>query len=84
MKSWLRDLQLGHQCLKGEQEFASCVTRRRPLVKVISKRSERCVELFRFDHRPRDNLQFSGVKTSDEVSVLLVLNQLLKFVRESR
>ena len=65
------------------QEFAGGVMRRRLLVERPFQRSKKLVELFRFDHGPRDNLQFTSVKLSDKVSILLVLNYLLKFERES-
>ena len=57
--------------------------RRRLLVEFPFQRSKKLVELFRFNHGPRDNLQFTPVKPSDEVIVLLVLNYLLEFERES-
>jgi hypothetical protein len=78
------NLQLGHQRLQSVQELASCVMRRRLLVELPLECGKKLVELFRFDHRPWDNLQFSSVKTCDEISILLVLNYLLKFERESR
>ena len=65
------------------QKFASSVMRRRLLVELPFQRSKKFVEFFRFDHGPRDNLQFTCVKPSDEVSILLVLNYLLEFERES-
>ena len=83
-KKWRTDLQLGHQRLQRVQEFASGMMRRRLLVKLPLECSKKLVEFFRFNHGPRDNLQFSCVKTSDEISILLVLNYLLEFERESR
>ena len=50
------DLQLGHQRLQCVQEFASAVMRRWLLVKLPFKGTKELVELFRFDHGPRDDL----------------------------
>jgi hypothetical protein len=60
------------------------VVRRRLLVELPFQCGKKLVELSRLDHGPRDNLQFSRVKTTDEVSILLVLDYLLEFERESR
>jgi hypothetical protein len=65
------------------QEFTSGVVRRRLLVELPFQCGKKLVKLFGLDHGPRDNLQFSRMKTSDEVSILLVLNNLLEFERES-
>jgi hypothetical protein len=66
------------------QEFTRGVMRRRLLVELPFKCIKQLVEFSRFDHGPRDNLQFTCVKASDEVGVLLVLNYFLEFKRESR
>ncbi len=65
------------------QEFAGGVVRRRLLVELPFECSEKFVEFSRFNHGPRDNLQFSRVKTRDKVGILLVLNYLLELERES-
>jgi hypothetical protein len=66
------------------QEFTSGMMRCRLLVKLHFESGERLVELFRFHHGPRNNLQLSRVKMSDEVSILLILDYLLEFERESK
>jgi hypothetical protein len=66
------------------QKFARGVMRRRLLVELPFERSKKLVEFSRFNHGPRDNLQFSCMQTSDEVGILLVLNYFLEFERESR
>jgi len=58
--------------------------RRRLLVEPPFEHSKKFVELSRFNHGPGYNLQFSCMKTSDEVGILLVLNYFLEFERESR
>ena len=65
------------------QEFSGSVMRRRLLIEFPFQCRKKLVELFRFNHGPRDNLQFTRVKSSDEVGILLVLNYLLEFERES-
>jgi hypothetical protein len=66
------------------QKFARGGMRRRLLVELPFERSKKLVEFSRLNHGPRDNLQFSCMKTSDEVGILLVLNYFLEFERESR
>jgi hypothetical protein len=66
------------------QKFTRGVMRRRLLAELPFERSKKLVEISRFDHGPRDNLQFSCMKTGDKVGILLVLNYFLEFERESR
>lgn len=66
------------------QKFTRGVMCRRLLVELPFERSKKFVEFSRFNHGPRDYLQFSCVKASDEVGILLVLNYFLEFERESR
>ena len=66
------------------QKLASGAIRRRLLVKLPLECSKRPVELFRFDYGPRNNLQFSCMKPSDEVRILFILNYLFEFEQVSR
>ena len=66
------------------QKFARGGMRRRLLVKLPFERGKKFVEFSRFNYGPWDNLQFSCMKTSDEVGILLVLNYFLEFEREPR
>ena len=77
------DLQLCQQRLQPQQEFARSVMRRRLLVESLLHLTEKLVEFLRLDHRPRNDLQFARMKTSDEIRVLFVLNDLLELERKS-
>jgi hypothetical protein len=66
------------------QKFARCGMRRRLLVELPFDRRKKLIEFSRFDHGPRDNLQFSCVKTGNEVGILLILNYFLEFEREPK
>ena len=57
--------------------------RRRLLVESLLHLTEKLVEFLRLDHRPRNDLQFTCMKTSDEIRVLFVLNDLLELERKS-
>ena len=57
--------------------------RRRLLVESLLHLTEKLVEFLRLDHRPRNDLQFARMKTSDEIRVLFVLNDLLELERKS-
>lgn len=57
--------------------------RRRLLVESLLHLAKKLVEFLRLDHRPRNDLQFTRMKTSDEIRVLFVLNDLLELERKS-
>ena len=57
--------------------------RRRLLVESLLHLAKQLVEFLRLDHRPRNDLQFARMKTSDEIRVLFVLNDLLELERKS-
>jgi hypothetical protein len=52
------------------------------LVELLFKSGEKPVKFPCLYHRPRDDLQLSGVEAGDEVSVLLILNDLLELESE--
>jgi hypothetical protein len=52
------------------------------LVELLFKSREKPVKFPCLYHGPRDDLQLSGVEAGDEVSVLLILNDLLEFESE--
>ena len=77
------DLQLRHQSLEGKQELASSMVRGSLLVELLFERRKKCIKFPCPYHRPWNNLQPPRVKTGNEVSILLVLNDLLELESES-
>jgi len=66
------------------QELASGAVGGCLLVELSLESIKKFVEFSRFDDGPWDNLEFSRVEATDEISILFVLDYLLEFERESR
>jgi hypothetical protein len=66
------------------QELAGGVVGGFLLVELLFDGRKKSIKFSRLYHRPWNDLQFPRVKARDEVSVLLILNDLLEFESEPR
>jgi hypothetical protein len=82
-RDWERaNLQLCHQNLEREQEFARGTVWRPSMVELLHDSDGKFVKFFRLYHWPRNDLQLHRVKVGDKVSFLLILDDLLKLESE--
>lgn len=56
--------------------------RDRLLIQTSFHLREQLIEFFRFNDRPRNDVQFTSMQTSDEVRLLFILHDLLEFKRK--